>query len=248
MTEARLAPVAVKSVALLAQSEWRVFLVELCRVLRERYGCEIHLYCVSKQEKIYYVIADSFLSAKNSPLLEVFRKKGIEVLLLHDKVDEWLVSHLAEFEGKKLQSVAKGALDLDEVDEAAKEEQKEQEKEFEDYVKQMKESLKDKVKDVRITNRLTDSPACVVFDDNDMSGHMQRLLAQAGQSFAANKPILELNPKHPLIVKIKALQESKELFSRWSDVMLSQALLAEGEQLKDPAGFIKDLNKLLLED
>ena len=212
MTEARLAPVAVKSVALLAQSEWRVFLVELCRVLRERYGCEIHLYCVSKQEKIYYVIADSFLSAKNSPLLEVFRKKGIEVLLLHDKVDEWLVSHLAEFEGKKLQSVAKGALDLDEVDEAAKEEQKEQEKEFEDYVKQMKESLKDKVKDVRITNRLTDSPACVVFDDNDMSGHMQRLMAQAGQSFSANKPILELNPKHPLIIKIKALQENKELF------------------------------------
>lgn len=199
------------------------------------------------QDKIYYVIADTYLSAKNSPLLEVFHKKGIEVLLLSDKVDEWLVAHFTEFEGKHLQSIAKGSLDLGELDDAeTKEETKKQEVEFEDYIKQMKESLKDRVKDVRLTHRLVDSPACVVFDDHDLSGHMQRLLMQAGQDYAATKPILELNAKHPLIQRIRT-ETNDARFNRWADIILGQALLAEGEQLKDPAGFVKGLNELLLE-
>lgn len=199
------------------------------------------------QDKIYYVIADSFMAAKNSPLLEVFRKKNIEVLLLSDKVDEWLVSHLTEFDGKSLQSVAKGALDLGDMDDSeTKEEKEKQEEAFKDYVGQMKETLKEQVKDVRITDRLVDSPACVVFDESDMSGHMQRLMAQAGQAMPESKPILEVNPKHPLILRIKSEQDNKR-FDRWAEIMLSQALLAEGETLKDPAGFVKGLNELLLE-
>ncbi|OGO91938.1 MAG: molecular chaperone HtpG [Coxiella sp. RIFCSPHIGHO2_12_FULL_42_15] len=199
------------------------------------------------QDKIYYVIADNYLSAKNSPLLEVFNKKGIEVLLLSDKVDEWLVAHLTEFEGKPLQSIAKGSLDLGDLDDAeTKEETKKQEKEFEDYIKQMKETLKEEVKEVRLTHRLVDSPACVVFDEHDLSGHMQRLLAQTGQQYSATKPILELNPKHPLILQLRA-EKDKTRFNRWADIILGQALLAEGERLKDPAKFVKGLNELLLD-
>lgn len=199
------------------------------------------------QDKIYYVIAETFTAANNSPLLEVFRKKGIEVLLLHDRVDEWLVAHFNEFEGKQLQSVAKGSLDLGELeDEETKTEQKEQEKSFDETLKRFKKVLGDKVKDVRLTHRLTDSPTCVVFDENEMSGHLQRLLAATGQAFNESKPILEINPKHPLVVRVKE-EQAEERFSRWSDVLLSQALLAEGEQLKDPAGFVKNLNELLLE-
>lgn len=201
----------------------------------------------SGQDKIYYVIADNYLAAKNSPLLEVFNKKGIEVLLLSDKVDEWLVAHLTEFEGKQWQSVGKGALDLGDLDdEATKEETKQQEKEFEDYLKKMKDFLKDEVKDVRLTHRLVDSPACIVFDEHDLTGHMQRLLAQAGQQYSVTKPILELNPKHPLILKLRT-QNNDTRFHQWAEIILGQALLAEGEQLKDPAKFVKDLNNLLLD-
>ncbi len=197
-----------------------------------------------KQEKIYYVIADSHLAAKNSPLLEVFRKKDIEVLLLSDKVDEYLVAHLTEFEGKTLQSIAKGS--LEDLGEENKEETEKQEKEYSDYLKKMQEVLKDQVKEVRLSSRLVDSPSCVVFDESGMSGHMQRLLQQAGQAAPESKPILELNPEHPLINKVKAETDDAR-FNRWANLMLSQALLAEGEQLKDPAAFVKGMNALLLE-
>ncbi|WP_423063514.1 molecular chaperone HtpG [Candidiatus Paracoxiella cheracis] len=198
------------------------------------------------QDKIYYVIADTFAAAKNSPLLEVFRKKDIEVLLLHDRVDEWLMAHLTEFEGKSLQSIAKGDLDLGELDQESKAEKEAAEKDFNDVLKRFKEVLGDGVKDVRLTHRLTDSPACVVFDEQDLSGHMQRMLSAAGQSFIESKPILELNPKHPLIARVKD-EENPDRFARWADILLNQSLLAEGEQLKDPAAFIKGLNALLLE-
>lgn len=199
------------------------------------------------QEKIYYLIADSFLAAKNSPLLELFRKKGIEVLLMHDRVDEWLVSHLNEFSGKQLQSLSQGSLDLGKLEDAEEKKKKEEkETEYTDFVKLIKEALANKVKDVRITHRLTNSPACVVFDEQGLTGHMQRLLKAAGQSIMETQPILELNPDHPIIHKVK--QESdKNKMTRWSEILLAQALLAEGEQLKDPAGFVKDLNELLLE-
>lgn len=198
-----------------------------------------------QQKKIYYVVADSFTAAKNSPLLEVFRKKGIEVLLMSDRVDEWLVAHLNEFDGKTLQSISKGALDLGEAPEEEKEQKKAQEEEYKDYLEKMQASLQDQVKAVRLTDRLVESPACVVFEENEMSGHMQRLLAQAGQEFSASLPILEINPDHALIKKIKQAVGTEQ-FDQWASVMLSQALLSEGEQLKDPAGFVKQLNTLLL--
>ena len=197
------------------------------------------------QKAIYYVIADSFSSAKSSPLLEVFRKKGIEVLLLSHRVDEWLTGHLNEFEGKPLKSVSKGALDLGELeDEESKKKQESDEKEFSDTVKRIKNVLGDSVKDVRVTNRLTDSPSCVVFDEQDLSGHMARLLQAAGQPVPEAKPILELNPEHALLVKIKD-ETDEQLLGRWSRLLLGQALLAEGEQLKNPAEFVKDVNELL---
>lgn len=199
-----------------------------------------------KQEKIYYVIADTYTAAQNSPLLEVFRKKDIEVLLLSDKIDEYLVAHLTEFEGKTLQSIAKGSLDLGELSEEEKQETEKQEKEYQDYLKKMQEALKDRVKEVRLTNRLVDSPSCVVFDENGLSGHMQRILAQAGQSAPESKPILEINPEHALVKRIKTESDDTR-FNRWADIMLNQALLAEGEQLKNPADFVKGMNELLLE-
>jgi molecular chaperone HtpG len=199
------------------------------------------------QDKIYYIIADTFVAAKNSPLLEVFRKKGIEVLLLNDRIDEWLVAHLTEFEGKQLQSVAKGSLDLGDMsDEEEKKEKEQQEKDFGDFIKQVQESLGARVQEVRLTNRLTDSPACVVTSEDEMSGHMQRILAAAGQSQPEAKPVLELNPKHPLVARIKD-EGDKDRFAKWVDILLNQALLSEGEQLDDPAAFVKGLNELLLE-
>lgn len=198
------------------------------------------------QTKIYYLIGDSFAAAKHSPLLEVFRKKEIEVLLLFDRVDEWLMAHVKEFDGKALQSIAKGDLDLGKLDEKEKLQQEKVEKDFSDVIKRFKEALGDKVKDVRITHRLTDSPACVVFDDTDMSGHLQRLLSAAGQPTLPVKPILEINPTHRLIERVKQ-EPNAARFARWSDILLNQALLVEGEQLKDPAAFVKGLNELLIE-
>ncbi len=199
------------------------------------------------QEKIYYLIADTYTGAKNSPLLEMFRNKNIEVLLMHDRVDEWLVSHFQEYDGKTLRSIAQGGIDLGEMeDKEQKEELDKKDKEFTDFLKQFKAALGDTVKEVRLTHRLTDSPACVVFDDNEMSGHMQRLLKSAGQDFMPSQPILELNPLHPLLEKLKLEKDNAKL-DRWAKLLFNQALLAEGEQLTDPAGFVKELTAMLVE-
>ncbi|MBI5908551.1 MAG: molecular chaperone HtpG [Betaproteobacteria bacterium] len=196
------------------------------------------------QEKIYYVTADSFLAAKNSPHLEVFRKKGIEVLLLAERVDEWLVSNLPEFEGKPLASVARGDLDLGKLeDEAEKKEQEKQAGEYKDLTDKIKGALGEKVKEVRVTLRLTSSPACLVSDQYDMGGNLARILKAAGQKVPDSKPIMEINPGHPLVQRLK-YEETH--FADWSRVLFDQALLAEGGQLEDPAGFVKRLNELML--
>jgi molecular chaperone HtpG len=198
------------------------------------------------QEHIYYVTADSFAAAKHSPHLEIFRKKGIEVLLLSDRVDEWLVSGLTEFEGKKLQSVAKGDLDLGSLeDESEKEAQKQAEDEFKDLVEKIKSTLgEDKVKEVRVTHRLTDSPACIVTGENDMSANLERLLKAAGQNAPSTKPVLEINPQHSLVTRLKGESDDAR-FADWANLLFDQALLAEGGQLEDPASFVKRLNSLL---
>jgi len=197
------------------------------------------------QEKIYYVTADSFLAAKNSPHLEVFRKKGIEVLLLAERVDEWLVSNLSEFQGKQLASVARGDLDLGKLeDEAEKKEQEKQAGEFKDLTDRIKNALGGQVKEVRVTLRLTSSPACLVSDQYDMGGNLARILKAAGQKVPESKPIMEINPAHPLVQRLKYEEPH---FADWSQVLFDQALLAEGGQLEDPAGFVKRLNELMLD-
>lgn len=197
------------------------------------------------QEKIYYVTAETFNAAKNSPHLEVFRKKGIEVILLSERVDEWLVGHLTEFDGKQLQSVAKGDLDLGKLeDEAEKQEQEKEAGEFKDLVEKIKTALTDKVKDVRVTHRLTESPACLIADEHDIGGNLARILKAAGQNAPESKPILEINPRHPVVLRLK-YEEKK--FDDWSNVLFDQALLAEGGVLDDPATFVKRINQLMLE-
>ncbi|HEY6897625.1 MAG TPA: molecular chaperone HtpG [Rhodocyclaceae bacterium] len=196
------------------------------------------------QDKIYYVTADGFNAAKNSPHLEIFRKKGIEVLLLSDRVDEWVVSHLTEFDGKSLVSVAKGGLDLGALaDEAEKQEQEKEADEFKDLVGKIKGSLGERVKDVRITHRLTDSPACLVADEHDLSGNLARILKAAGQSAPNSQPILEINPKHPVVLRLKY---EDQRFDDWAAVLFDQAQLAEGGQLDDPATFVRRVNDLML--
>lgn len=198
------------------------------------------------QDKIYYVTADSFSAAKNSPHLEVFRKQGLEVLLLSDRVDEWWVSYMTEFDGKSLQSVAKGDLDIDKfIDEDEKKEYEKAEKTSKDIVKQIKEVLEDKVEEVRASPRLTDSPACLVLKDHDMAMYMQRILQQAGQDVAGGKPILEINPTHTLIEKMKGVKD-KDVFSDWCNILFDQAMLSEGGTLQDPASFVAKLNKMLI--
>jgi molecular chaperone HtpG len=200
------------------------------------------------QKKIYYLAADSYIAAKNSPHLEMFREKNVEVLLLTDKVDEWLMAHLTEFDGKPFQSVAKGVFGEDDLGQTVTEEDKQareiQNKEFEEVINQVKTLLKDKVKDVRLTQRLKSSPACIVADEHDMTAQMERILKAAGQT-VDSKPILELNPNHLLI---KRLQQEKdtERFSDWSHILLDQAILSEGGQLQDPATFVKRFNEMLL--
>jgi molecular chaperone HtpG len=197
------------------------------------------------QEKIYYITADSFNAAKNSPHLEVFRKKGIEVLLLTDRVDEWVVSNLSEFQGKSLVSVAKGGLDLGKLeDETEKKEQENVANELKDLTEKISKSLGERVKEVRVTHRLTDSPACLVADEHDMSGNLARLLKSAGQKAPQSQPILEINPKHPVVLRLKV---EEKRFDDWASVLFDQALLAEGGQLDDPASFVKRVNQLMLE-
>ena len=196
------------------------------------------------QDKIYFVTAESFNAAKNSPHLEVFRKKGIEVLLLSDRVDEWVIGYLTEFDGKALQSVAKGGLDLGELeDEEEKKAAEAKADEFKDLVERMKSSLGERVKEVRITTRLTDSPACLVADEHDMGMNLARILKAAGQEAPMSKPILEINPEHPVV---KRLENEQTRFDDWATVLFDQALLAEGGTLDDPATFVKQINALML--
>lgn len=198
------------------------------------------------QEAIYYITADTHTAAKNSPHLEVFRKKGIEVLLLSDRVDEWLVSSLQNYSEKPLQAVTRGELNLGDVeDEQEKEQQKAAEENFKALVEKAQEILTDKVSEVRITHRLTNSPACLVTGEHDMNANLERILKAAGQDVPTSKPILELNPEHPLIIRLKA--EEGERFDELSNLLFDQALLSEGGQLEDPAGFVQRLNKLLME-
>ncbi|MFQ5345614.1 MAG: molecular chaperone HtpG [Mariprofundus sp.] len=203
------------------------------------------------QDTIYFITAETLAAARHSPHLEVFRKKGIEVLLLSDRIDEWLTTHLTEFDGKKLQSIAKGELDLSGIgansEQAAEEKKKEQEekaKAVEPAIEKIKESLGDKVKEVRVTDRLTESPACLVSDQFDMSSNMERILKQAGQDVPDMKPILEINPDHELVQRL-AKMRSKDKINDFSSILFDQAILAEGALPEDPAGFVRKINALL---
>ena len=196
------------------------------------------------QDKIYYVTAESWVAASHSPHLEVFRKKGVEVLLLTDRVDEWMLSYLHDFDGKALVSVARGDLDLGALEDAEEKAAKEKTSDnLKPLVEKMKAVLGEKAKDVRVTFRLTDSPSCLVSDENDMSGTLQRLMKAAGQTMPEFRPILEINPDHALVKRLTA--ESADL-SDWTHLLFDQALLAEGGSLEDPAAFVKRTNALLL--
>ena len=196
------------------------------------------------QDKVYYVTADSDSAARSSPHLEVFRRKEVEVLLLTDQVDEWMLSFLNEFDGKALVSVSRGGLDLGALQDAEeKAKVEETARDFADLVAQIKASLGDRVKDVRVTDRLTDSPSCLVSDEGDISGTLERLLKQSGQKAPERKPILEINPMHPLVARLKTETADAD---GWANLLFDQAQLAEGTQLADPAGFVKRLNDMLL--
>jgi molecular chaperone HtpG len=197
------------------------------------------------QETIYYVIADNFSTAKNSPHLEIFRKKGIEVLLLCDPIDEWLTSHLTEFGGKPLQSVSKGELNLGKLDEEKDDAvEKENKEESDKLVEKIKQVLESKVKEVRVTNRLTNSPACLVADEHEMGSHLERILQASGQEIPQSKPILEINIEHPVVIKLG--EAEGEQFDDWSRILFDQALLSEGGQLEDPAEFVHRLNNMFM--
>ncbi|HEB97755.1 MAG TPA: molecular chaperone HtpG [Sedimenticola thiotaurini] len=199
-----------------------------------------------KQEKIYYITADSHAAALHSPHLEVFRKKDVEVLLLSDRVDEWLVSHLTEYKGKHLQSVAKGQLDLTELeDKEAQEQLQQQAEEHKALLERIKETLGERVQEVRVSTRLTDSPACLVVGEYDMSPNLARVLKQMGQKAPETKPVLEINLTHPLVERLEAEQD-ETLFGDLAWILFDQAALAEGGQLDDPASFVRRLNKLVL--
>lgn len=196
------------------------------------------------QEKIYYVTAETFTAAKNSPHLEIFRKKGIEVLLLSDRVDEWVTGHLTEFDGKPLQSVAKGGLDLGKLEDVAeKEEAEKAADEYKELLEKVKTTLGERIKDVRISHRLTDSPSCLIADEHDLGGNLQRILKAAGQQAPVSKPILEINPRHPAVQRLK-YEETR--FDDWANLLFEQAMLAEGGSLDDPAGFVRRINDLML--
>ena len=199
------------------------------------------------QEAIYYITAETLAAAKNSPQLEIFKKKGIEVLLFTDRVDEWMLSHLYEFEGKSLQSVAKGAVDLGQLqDEDEKKQAEAAAESFKPTLDRLKAALASRAKDVRVTTRLVDSPACLVVEEGDMSGHLARLLKQAGQSAPNSQPVLEVNAEHALVKKLAALPEGAAQFDDLAQVLFDNALLAEGGQLEDPAAHVKRIQALIL--
>ncbi len=198
------------------------------------------------QEKIYFVNADTHAAAKNSPHLEIFIRKGMEVLLLSDGVDEWVVNHLQEFEGKKLQSVTKGELDLGNVeDKEEKQQSKEAEKEHQDLMERIKQSLGEQVKEVRVSHRLITSPACLVAEEQEMGAHMERLLEASGQSITRTKPIMEVNPDHPLVDRL-GQEKDQDRFSDWSHILFDQSLLSEGAKLEDPVAFVRRMNSMFL--
>jgi molecular chaperone HtpG len=199
------------------------------------------------QDAIYFITADSLATARHSPHLEIFRKLGVEVLLMHDPVDEWMVSFLTEFEGKPLRSVAKGGLDLSKLGgDAATEQQKDAAPaEHAGLVDRLKTALKDRASDVRVTHRLTDSPACLVADEHAMSTHLERMLKAAGQPVPASRPVLEINPQHPIVQRL-ADESDDNRFADWSHILFDQATLAEGGQLTDPASFVRRLNEVML--
>ena len=199
------------------------------------------------QEKIYYITADNYSAGKNSPHLEIFAKKDVEVLIMYDRVDEWMMGYLNEFDGKSLSSVAKGDLDLGEIsDKEEKAAQETVEKESEKLVERLKENLKEKVADVKVSHRLTSSPACVVLGEQEMAMHMQQLMKQAGHDIPDNKPTLEINPEHPILKKMDG-ESDEDRFGDWSMLLLDQAVLAEGGQLEDAAGFVSRMNDLIME-
>ena len=195
------------------------------------------------QEAIYYITADSLAAARSSPQLEIFRKKGIEVLLLIDRVDEWMLSHLYEFDGKPLQSVARGGVDLGKLQDEEEKKQAEAASEaFKPVLEKLKQALKDRAKDVRVTTRLVDSPACLVVEEGDMSGHLARLLKQAGQAAPATQPVLEVNPEHALVKRL----DGSAHFDDLANILFDQAMLAEGGQLDDPAAYVRRVNAMLV--
>jgi molecular chaperone HtpG len=198
------------------------------------------------QDAIYYITADGFSAARNSPHLEIFRKLGIEVLLMYDRVDEWVVSLLTEFDGKPLQSVARGGLDLSKLGgEAEKQEQEKNADEHKELVERIHRVLEGRASAVRVTSRLTDSPSCLVSDEHGLSTHLERMLKAAGQNVPTSKPILEINPQHPIVQRL-ADESDERRFSDWSHILFDQAMLAEGGQLDDPASFVKRLNEVML--
>jgi molecular chaperone HtpG len=201
---------------------------------------------VAGQKSIYYLAAETVEAARGSPHLEVFRKKGVEVLLLTDRVDEWMAGFLTEFDGKPLESVAKGDLDLGELAQAQeKQDQQQVAEEFKELLERVKQALGDRVKQVRLSTRLIDSPACIVVDKDQISANLQRLLKAAGQNVPAAPPILELNGRHPLVQRLRTRDER---LADWASLLLEQAVLADGGQLEDPAAYVKRVNELLLEE
>ena len=195
------------------------------------------------QEAIYYITADSLAAAKSSPQLEIFRKKGLEVLLLTDRVDEWMLSHLYEFDGKQLQNVARGAVDLGKLQDEEEKKQAEAASEaFKPMLEKLKKALEGRAKDVRATTRLVDSPACLVVEEGDMSGHLARLLKQAGQAAPATQPVLEVNPEHALVKRL----DGSAHFDDLANILFDQAMLAEGGQLDDPAAYVRRVNAMLV--
>lgn len=196
-----------------------------------------------KQDKIYFITAESYAAAKNSPHLELFKEKGIEVLLMHSRIDEWMMGHVQEYDGKQFQSVAKGKIDLGDEDKDKEDTTTEEDK---DFLKKLTEQLKDQVSEVTASTRLVNSASCLVMDEHAMAIHMQKLMEQAGQSIPGQKPALEVNLNHPLVKHIENMDNDAQ-FKQWSELLYEQALLAEGGQLKNPAEYVQKMNQLMLD-
>ena len=196
------------------------------------------------QDVIWYVTAENRKAAENSPHLEIFRKKGVEVLLMSDRIDEWVMSYFNEFEGKKLRSISKGDVNL-EGDKEEKDDKEEKEEDKNPLLEQLSAALADKVSEVRASQRLTESASCLVLNEQELALHMRRMMEQAGQAMPDSKPLLEVNLDHPLLQQL-AKQEPGDTFTDWANLLFEQAVLTEGGQLEDPAGFVQRVNRLML--